>query len=59
MSIGAHGALRSTARDVVSTLLPASPRVIAVDLPSGLDPDTGESDDIVLPAATTVTSVWS
>ena len=52
-------ALRGTARDVVEALLPAvragRPRVVAVDLPSGLHPDTGEADDAVLPAAVTVT----
>ncbi|WP_309129743.1 NAD(P)H-hydrate epimerase [Microbacterium sp.] len=55
LGIGARGALRGTARDAVTALLPASSRVIAVDLPSGLDPDTGEADDIVLPATTTIT----
>jgi NAD(P)H-hydrate epimerase len=55
----ATSALRGRAREVVSALLPAvhagRPRVIAVDLPSGLHPDTGEADDAVLPAAITVT----
>lgn len=55
----ASSALRGTAREVVEALLPAvrsgRPRVIAVDLPSGLNPDTGEADDVVLPAAVTVT----
>jgi hydroxyethylthiazole kinase-like uncharacterized protein yjeF len=61
VGIGSSGtsALRGTAREVVGALLPAvhdgRPRVIAVDLPSGLDPDTGEADDAVLPAAITVT----
>ena len=44
---------------VVEALLPAvragRPRVIAVDLPSGLHPDDGTSDDVVLPASVTVT----
>jgi len=31
------------------------PRVIAVDIPSGLHPDTGAADDAVLPASVTVT----
>ena len=53
-------ALRGGARDVVTALLPhvraGRPRVIAVDLPSGLQPDEGTTaDDIVLPASTTVT----
>jgi len=53
------GALRGTARTVVEALLPAvlagKPRVIAVDLPSGLQPDDGSSDGTVLPASVTVT----
>lgn len=57
---GADPALRGTARTVVSALLPAvragRTRVVAVDLPSGLHPDTGRTaDDVVLPASTTVT----
>jgi hydroxyethylthiazole kinase-like uncharacterized protein yjeF len=53
-------ALRGTARAVVTALrgLAASPRrrVVAIDLPSGIDPDTGEVPDAaVLPADVTVT----
>ncbi len=52
-------ALRGSARNAVEALLPAvragRPRVVAVDLPSGLHPDTGDADDAVLPAAITVT----
>jgi len=59
LGIGASGALRGTARSVVEALLPAvragRPRVIAVDLPSGLHPDDGTSDGFVLPASVTVT----
>lgn len=55
LGIGARGGLRGVARDVVSALLPHQPRVVAVDLPSGLDPDTGDADDVVLAAETTVT----
>ncbi|GAA1948862.1 NAD(P)H-hydrate epimerase [Microbacterium deminutum] len=55
----ASSALRGTAREAVELLLPAvragRPRVVAVDVPSGLNPDTGEADDTVLPAAVTVT----
>lgn len=55
----ADAALRGTARTVVEALLPAvrtgRPRVIAVDLPSGLHPDAGTADDAVLPASVTVT----
>jgi hydroxyethylthiazole kinase-like uncharacterized protein yjeF len=55
VGIGARGGLRGRAREVVAMLLPATPRVIAVDLPSGLDPDSGEAGVVVLPATTTVT----
>ncbi|PKI91137.1 NAD(P)H-hydrate epimerase [Actinomycetales bacterium SN12] len=55
LGIGARGALRGAARDAVTALLPASAVVIAVDLPSGLDADTGAADAIVLTATTTVT----
>ncbi|GAB3795554.1 hypothetical protein GCM10028798_04530 [Humibacter antri] len=53
-------ALRGTAREVVAALgrFRASPRrrVVAVDLPSGIDADTGEvPDDAVLVADVTVT----
>ncbi|WP_019181568.1 NAD(P)H-hydrate epimerase [Microbacterium yannicii] len=51
--------LRGTAREAVQALLPAvadgRSRVIAVDLPSGLHPDTGAAGDIVMPASVTVT----
>ena len=53
-------ALRGTARAAVTTLLPMTrsggrmPRVVAVDIPSGLHPDTGAADDAVLPASVTV-----
>ena len=54
-------ALRGTARDLVLALLPVlgredSPVVVAVDLPSGIDPDDGSvPDPAVLPADVTVT----
>ena len=61
LGIGASpsAALRGSARAVVEALLPAvlggRPRAIAVDVPSGLQPDDGSSDGVVLPAAVTVT----
>ena len=55
LGIGARGALRGQARDAVTALLSASAVVIAVDLPSGLDADTGAADQVVLAATTTVT----
>ncbi|MEU1973699.1 NAD(P)H-hydrate epimerase [Microbacterium sp. NPDC019599] len=56
----ADPALRGGARTAVEALRPAvragRTRVIAVDLPSGLQPDDGTTaDDIVLPASVTVT----
>ncbi|MCH6229847.1 NAD(P)H-hydrate epimerase [Microbacterium sp. CFH 31415] len=52
-------ALRGAAREAVARLLAAMGdgmrRTVAVDLPSGLQPDTGVADDVVLPAAVTVT----
>lgn len=51
--------LRGTARAVVESLIPRladwGTSVIAVDLPSGLHPDSGDADAAVLPATTTVT----
>lgn len=51
--------LRGNAREVVEALLPAvqdgRSRVVAVDMPSGLHPDTGEVGETVLPASVTVT----
>ena len=52
-------ALRGVAREVVEKVLgdlnAAETQVVAVDIPSGLQPDTGQSDAVVLPAAVTVT----
>ncbi|KAF2416383.1 NAD(P)H-hydrate epimerase [Microbacterium sp. B35-30] len=63
LGIGAsrEPALRGTAREAVTALLSIEqsggrmPRVVAVDIPSGLHPDTGAADDVVLPASVTVT----
>jgi NAD(P)H-hydrate epimerase len=49
-------ALRGRAREVVSELLSdPAPLVVAVDLPSGVHPDTGAANGPVLPADLTVT----
>ena len=54
-------ALRGTARDVVASVLPVlgqlkHPLVVAVDIPSGINPDDGSvPDPTVLPADVTVT----
>lgn len=53
--------LRGTAREVVTELLALGrgsgrmPRILAVDVPSGLHPDTGAADAVVLPADVTAT----
>ncbi|MCR2827756.1 NAD(P)H-hydrate epimerase [Microbacterium sp. zg.Y909] len=62
VGIGASAdpSLRGGAREAVTQLLPAvrsgRSRVVAVDIPSGVQPDDGTvGDDVVLPAAVTVT----
>ncbi len=62
LGIGTHGepVLRGDARTVVAAVLPAvragRAHVVAVDLPSGLHPDTGTlADELVLPATVTAT----
>lgn len=63
LGIGASSdpALRGNARGVVTAIRDdlrrggRMPRVIAVDIPSGLHPDTGDADDAVLAASVTVT----
>ena len=58
---GSSPGLRGTARDVVAAIAPLlerprRPRVVAVDLPSGISPDDGSvPDPVVLPADLTVT----
>ena len=54
----AHPALRGTARDLVSAIIAAESAtpVVAVDIPSGIDPDDGSvPDPCVLRATVTVT----
>ncbi|QTX04930.1 NAD(P)H-hydrate epimerase [Agromyces archimandritae] len=61
LGTGASGALRGTAKEIVAGIRPlleagARPRVVACDLPSGIDPDDGRVDaPEVLRADTTVT----
>ncbi|MDN5667888.1 MAG: NAD(P)H-hydrate epimerase [Renibacterium salmoninarum] len=54
LGTGARGGLRGAAADLVEQLQ-EHPGVVACDLPSGLDPDTGEISGPVLTAAETVT----
>ena len=49
-------ALEAESGESEPDLLPGRPAVVAVDVPSGIDPDTGATaDDMVLPATVTVT----
>lgn len=55
VGIGARGALREPAASLVSTLDDATGSIIAVDLPSGVDADTGEVAGVAVTADVTVT----
>jgi len=61
LGTGSSPGLRGRARDIVAAILPVldtadRPRVVAVDLPSGIGPDDGSvPDPVVLPADLTVT----
>lgn len=61
LGTGSTAGLRGAARDIVASLLPvldnrSRPRVVAVDIPSGIGSDDGAvPDPIVLPADVTVT----
>ena len=58
LGIGATGGLRAPTRQTVAALADAAaggPHVVAVDLPSGVDPDDGRVEGPVLAAGTTVT----
>lgn len=52
---GTAGALRGGALALVESLRGCPTPVVAVDIPSGIDPDTGAVPGAVLPAALTVT----
>jgi len=54
VGLGGHGGLRDAAQAAVQAILPGTP-VIAVDLPSGLSPDSGDASAPHVKAETTVT----
>jgi hydroxyethylthiazole kinase-like uncharacterized protein yjeF len=54
IGLGAQGGLRAVAQAAVRAILPGTP-VIAVDLPSGLSPDSGDASAPHVTAHTTVT----
>lgn len=58
IGLGGGGSLRGGARDAAAALAAEKApghRILAVDLPSGLDPDTGEGDELVPAAHETIT----
>ncbi|MCW2719282.1 NAD(P)H-hydrate dehydratase [Pseudonocardia sp.] len=55
VGISGHGGLRPPAAEVVATVEEAGVPILAVDLPSGVDADTGAVDGPAVTAAATVT----
>jgi hydroxyethylthiazole kinase-like uncharacterized protein yjeF len=55
VGISGHGGLRPPAAEVVATVEEAGVPILAVDLPSGVDTDTGAVDGPAVTAAATVT----
>ena len=57
LGTGIHGTLRSPFREIVEAINQSSARVLSVDVPSGLDADTGEPCGAAVRAEVTVTFV--
>ena len=55
LGIGGHGGLREPAASLAAAAQRASGRIVAVDLPSGIDADTGEVAGAAVRADVTVT----
>lgn len=55
LGIGGRGGLRGVAASLIEAVDRHGPAVVAVDLPSGVDPDTGAADGIHVHAGLTVT----
>jgi len=55
LGTGTEGHLRVPAYDAIAAMNAARRPIVAVDLPSGLDPDTGRVPDIAIKARVTVT----
>jgi NAD(P)H-hydrate epimerase len=55
LGTGTHGHLRVPAYDAIASMNASKRPIVAVDLPSGLDPDTGRVLDIAIRARLTVT----
>lgn len=55
VGLSAHGPLRPDAAVLVAAADAAAAPIVAVDLPSGVDPDTGAADGPAVTAAATVT----
>ncbi|MES1171589.1 MAG: NAD(P)H-hydrate epimerase, partial [Actinomycetota bacterium] len=54
VGLGGKGGLRADAQSAIASITPATP-VISVDLPSGLDPDSGDASRPHVRADVTVT----
>ncbi|QNQ91300.1 NAD(P)H-hydrate epimerase [Corynebacterium poyangense] len=55
LGIGARGGLRAEAQDIVAAVSESAAPVLAVDIPSGVDADTGHAGQLHLSADLTVT----
>ena len=55
LGLGVHGQIRSAYRSAITAINASSSAVVAVDLPSGLQPDSGEVGAVCVRAAITVT----
>ena len=57
LGLGVSGAVRPAYQSVIAAINAAGAKVIAVDVPSGLNPDTGVADVFCIRATTTVTFI--
>ncbi|MEZ6062708.1 MAG: NAD(P)H-hydrate epimerase [Planctomycetaceae bacterium] len=57
LGTGIHGAPRSPFAEIISAANESSARIFAIDIPSGLDCDTGAADGVCIRATMTVTFV--
>lgn len=55
LGTGLQGAMRQIHQDCIELMNTAGPRILAVDIPSGVDADTGAVQDIAVQACCTVT----
>ena len=55
LGIGSHGTVREPAASLIASMNRSGKPIVAVDIPSGLDGDTGRVQGIAVKATTTVT----